>query len=567
MSVLRMKYLLMIAMFIPMLIGLPSTALAVTANEAFDNVWATTDQSVANGTATYSWFWGPSVRAQRFEPYVDSPGGQREVRYYDKSRMEINNPAGDPNNIYYVTNGLLTVELVTGQLKRGNAADAYEQLAPAQQYVAGDQSNNPGTPRYATFAPYVTAGANPYRVSDMTGQAVTGFMSGIGQMTSTDSRGITLARYESATGHNIASVFWTWFNSSSSGFRPEVGVDWVYVAGLPISEPYWIDATVGGQVKRVLVQLFERRVLTYTDSNSDPFRIEWGNIGQHYQTWNDAGTAPAPCPDSPAGTYIYVADQLNDRIQKFDGDGNFVCDWVGDYDLDGPSARPQALAVDALNNLYVNAIGRIEKYDRQGRFLGSWGSGINAWDIAIDSQGYLYMTDVASASILKYGSDGTYITQWGGLGPGNGQLDSPTGIAVDRQNNVYVADRNNHRIQKFTSSGAYLGQWNADDQEADLWGFPDSVAVDGAGNSYVTSIRIYKFGADGSLQDIFGDPGDVTGTADIAFADNGSVYAIDKINVVINRFDTNGNLLDSWGSSGTGPGAFNSPQGIAAATR
>ncbi len=434
--------------------------------------------------------------------------------------MEINDPAGDLSNIYYVTNGLLTVELVTGQLKRGNAPGAFEQREAAQQYVAGDQSNNPGTPRYATFAPFVTAGANPFRATDMTGQTVTAFMSGSGQLTSTESSGVTLARYESATGHNIASVFWDWFNSPSSGFRPDVGVDWVYVAGLPISEPYWIDATVGGITKRVLVQLFERRVLTYTASNSDPFRIEWGNIGQHYDAWVIADAGPAPCPDSPPGTYIYVADELNDRIQKFDGDGNFVCQWVGDYDLDGPSARPQAIAVDSQNFVYVNALGRIEKYDQRGRFLGSWGTSINAWDIAIDSQGNFYMTDTANSSVLKYGPSGAFITQWGGLGAGIGQLDSPTGIDVDEQGNVYVADRNNNRIQKFTSNGIYLDQWNADDQEADLWGFPDSVAVDSLGNSYVTSIRIYKFDSDGGLLDIFGDPGDVTATADIVYAAN-----------------------------------------------
>lgn len=566
----RQRRLVLVMLIVgSIVLSINSTALAVTADEAFDGVWATTDQSVANGSATYSWFWGPGPLGQRFEPYDDSPGGQREVRYYDKSRMEINNPAGDPGNIYYVTNGLLTVELVTGQLKRGNAPGAFEQREPAQQYVAGDQNNNPGTPRYATFAPYVTAGENPYRVTDMSGQAATAFMSGSGQLSTTDSRGVTLSHYEAATGHNIASVFWNWFNSPSSGFRPEVGVDWVYVAGLPISEPYWIDATVGGVTKRVLVQLFERRILTYTDANSDPFRIEWGNIGQHYQTWNDAGSGsgPAPCPDSPAGSYVYVADQLNDRIQKFDAEGNFVCEWTGDYELDGPGARPQAIAVDSQNFVYVNALGRIDKYDRQGRYLGYWGGSINAWDIAIDSQGNFYMTEIESASVMKFAPDGSFITQWGGTGSGDGQFDSPTGIAVDSQNNVYVADRNNNRIQKFTSSGVYLDQWDALGQEADLWGFPASVAVDSAGNSYATSIRVYKFAPDGSLIDIFGEVQDITGSGDIATAANGSIYAIDSNNVAVNRFDSNGVLLDSWGSQGSAPGAFSSPRGIAASTR
>lgn len=563
----RIRQLLLIAVLVPAVLVPGLTAQAITANEAFDAVWATTDQAVANGTASYSWFWGPAVRAQRVEPYENSPGGQREVRYYDKSRMEINNPANDPANIYYVTNGLLTVELVTGQLKRGDAPTAVEQHQPATQPVAGDPVNNPGTPSYVAFAPYVTTDGATNRASNQSGQAATAFMSGTGQISTTDSRGVTLAYYEGITGHNIASVFWDWFNSPSSGFRPDVGVNWVYAAGLPISEPYWIDATVGGSAKRVLVQLFERRVLTYTESNNDPYRIEWGNIGQHYQGWRDAATGPAPCPDSPAGTYIYVADSLNDRIQKFDATGNFVCQWEGDYDLDGPSARPQAIAVDSQNYLYVNALGRIEKFDQRGRFLGHWGSGINAWDIALDSQGNLYMTEVATSSVKKYGPTGDFITQWGSLGTGDGQFNSLTGIAIDSQDNVYIADRNNHRIQKFTSSGVYLDQWDAEGQEADLWGFPASVAVDDSGNTYATSTRIYMFSPDGALLDVFGEPGEVTGSGDIVVAANQTIYAVDLNNVKINRFSPESALLDSWGSAGSGPGQFNSPVGIAASTR
>ena len=563
----RIRHLLLIAILVPAVL-LPSlTARAVTANEAFDAVWSSTDQAVQNGTASYSWFWGPAVHAQRFEPYLNSPGGQREVRYYDKSRMEINNPGGDPNNIYYVTNGLLTVELVTGKLKRGDGPNDIEQHQPATQYVAGDLANNPGTPTYAAFANYVTTDAKTNRSTDKTGQAATAFMSGAGQVSTTDSRGVTLAHYQSITGHNIASVFWDWFNSPTSGFRPEIGIDWVYTAGLPISEPYWIDSTVGGNTKRVLVQLFERRVLTYTDSNNDPYRIEWGNIGLHYRTWRDASTSPAPCPDSPVGTYVYVADTLNDRIQKFDGSGNYVCSWVGDYDLDGPTARPGALAVDSQNNLYVNAIGRLEKYDQRGRFLGNWAASIFASDMALDSQGNLYVTDVSSASVKKYDPSGNLIDEWGGPGSGNGQLNSPTGITIDAQNNVYVADRNNHRIQKFSSSGDYLDQWNADGVELDLWGFPASVAVDSAGNNYATSSRIYKFDSNGGFLDIFGESSDLVGLSDIVVAPNGSIYAVDALDFTIKQYSTSGQLLDEWGGSGSGQGQFSSPNGIAASSR
>jgi sugar lactone lactonase YvrE len=564
----RIRVLLVIAVLVSSVVGITSTARAVTANEAFDAVWSATDLAVQNQTATYSWFWGPTPRAQRFEPYLNSPGGQREVRYYDKSRMEINDPGGDPNNIYYVTNGLLTVELVTGQLKRGDGPNDVEQHAPATQLVAGDPLNNPGTPSYAAFGPYVTVDAKTNRSTDKTGQAANAFMSGTGQVSTTDSRGVTLAHYQSITGHNIASVFWDWFNSPSSGFRTDIGIDWVYTAGLPISEPYWIDATVGGSTKKVLVQLFERRVMTYTDTNNDPYRIEWGNIGQHYQGWQDAATGPAPCPDSPAGTYLYVADTLNDRIQKFDASGNYVCSWLGDYDLDGPSARPWSLAVDNQNNLYVNAGGRIEKYDQRGRFLDNWGTDINAWDIAIDSQGNFYMTDVAAASVKKYSPSGNFIAEWDSVSSDTDTFDSLTGITIDAQDNVYIADRNNNRIVKFTASGTYLGQWDANDYLPDPdWQFPDSVTVDNQGNFYATAGFIYKFVNDGESLVTFGEVGDLIALTDLDFGANGTIYAIDALNTTIKQFSTAGALLDEWGGSGSGPGQFNGLRGIAASTR
>ena len=67
------------------------------------------------------------------------------MRYYDKSRMEINNPGGDQSSIYYVTNGLLTEELVTGRMQMGDSE--FDQHAPSTQLVAGDPSANPGTPQ------------------------------------------------------------------------------------------------------------------------------------------------------------------------------------------------------------------------------------------------------------------------------------------------------------------------------------------------------------------------------------------------------------------------------------
>ncbi len=62
-------------------------------------------------------------------------------------------------------------------------------------------------------------------------------------------------------------------------------LDWLFVVGRPISEPYWARVKVAGVEKDVLMQAFERRVLTYTPDNATEWRVEMGNVGQHYLRW------------------------------------------------------------------------------------------------------------------------------------------------------------------------------------------------------------------------------------------------------------------------------------------
>jgi DNA-binding beta-propeller fold protein YncE len=50
---------------------------------------------------------------------------------------------------------------------------------------------------------------------------------------------------------------------------------------------------------------------------------------------------------------IYVADVGNDRIQKFDSEGNSLTKWGTAGTGDGQFSRPRGLAVDAAGNVYV----------------------------------------------------------------------------------------------------------------------------------------------------------------------------------------------------------------------
>jgi hypothetical protein len=55
--------------------------------------------------------------------------------------------------------------------------------------------------------------------------------------------------------------------------------------------------------------------------------------------------------------------------------------------------------------------------------------------------------------------------QWGTLGTGNGQFREPADVAVDSSGNVYVLETHlyngNPRVQKFSSTGTYITQWGS----------------------------------------------------------------------------------------------------------
>ncbi|MFN3335892.1 MAG: CAP domain-containing protein, partial [Thermomicrobium sp.] len=68
--------------------------------------------------------------------------------------------------------------------------------------------------------------------------------------------------------------------------------DPLFIIGRPITEPYWTLVRLRGEVRWVLVQAFERRLLTYTPENPEGWRVEMGNVGRHYYEWR-YGTPPS----------------------------------------------------------------------------------------------------------------------------------------------------------------------------------------------------------------------------------------------------------------------------------
>jgi hypothetical protein len=263
------------------------------ADPAFDRVWQRSDRPIAEQRTSRSWLWGPRGLMARTEGYVQAPSGLRQVQYFDKARMEVNNPRGDRNSNWFVTTGLLVVELISGRTQLGD--NEYVQRPPADIPIAGDPGD-PNAPTYASFA-----GVTSQQAGDRTGQGATETIDRagqVGQYTGPQRSETLLAHFVPETGHNIPQVFWDYLNTSGTvydgrGYRTDKMIDWVFTLGYPISDPYWTRIKVGGVEREVLVQAFQRRVLTYSPSNPAGWQVEMGNVGRHYYFWRYGEELPS----------------------------------------------------------------------------------------------------------------------------------------------------------------------------------------------------------------------------------------------------------------------------------
>ena len=128
----------------------------------------------------------------------------------------------------------------------------------------------------------------------------------------------------------------------------------------------------------------------------------------------------------------------------------------------GSFILPFGVATDTGGNVYVtdNNNHRVQKFNTAGTFVTRWGSygTVNGslrypWGVAVDATGNVYIVDNSNNRIQKFTSDGTFVTKWGSFGTADGQFRYPGGIAADSSGNVYVVDSYNHRVQKFSSDG------------------------------------------------------------------------------------------------------------------
>jgi len=288
---------------------------------------------------------------------------------------------------------------------------------------------------------------------------------------------------------------------------------------------------------------------------------------------------------------IQIFDSDGNFISFIDGGGCFLSFPVNCVDPDGAGgplqlgdgqfSRPQDVAVDSSENVYVvdQPNSRIVKFDSNGNFLlnfGTSGTGDGQFTtpqgIGIDNLDFVYV--VSRHNVQKFDASGSFLLKFGSLGSGNGQFSSPWDVNVDGNGNIIVADSGNNRIQKFGSIGNFLlkfGSNNSSDP-AFIGFFQLGVATDQANNIFVPEGRfgfVKKFNENGIPLVKFGtfglELGKFFATGEIQVDQLGNVFVYDIIGR-IQKFDPIGNFVLSFGTSGKGDGEFQEVSGIEVAS-
>jgi DNA-binding beta-propeller fold protein YncE len=133
----------------------------------------------------------------------------------------------------------------------------------------------------------------------------------------------------------------------------------------------------------------------------DHFVEKWSPDGKQLATWGNPGTEDGQfsafgSDGGPRGINVdsqgnvYVTDPDNDRVQKFDSNGNFLASLTGSGDQ--TLEFPFSVAIDSADNVYVpDESFQLREFDPSGKFITAWRMWPDAVRIAPD--GTVYITE------------------------------------------------------------------------------------------------------------------------------------------------------------------------------
>ncbi len=284
---------------------------------------------------------------------------------------------------------------------------------------------------------------------------------------------------------------------------------------------------------------------------------------------------------------VYVVDSSHNRIEKFGPGGNFITSWghggsqLGQFRFfssQNPTQPPGGGIAVAGNYVYVADSGndRIERFNLQGEEAtqwGSYGSGPGQFSYprgVAANESEVIVSDDTNHRLEKFSPSGAFEGSVGSHGSGPGQFGYPYGVALDAAGDVYIADDINHRVVKLTPQLAFAGAWGGFGSKAGQLAFPRALASDPSGNTYVADTandRIEVFGPDGEFRRTLGvsgrAPGVLTAPRGLATDPAGGLLVSDTVGNRVELFAPATDALQSvWNSAGGHSAGFRRPAGI-----
>jgi sugar lactone lactonase YvrE len=262
--------------------------------------------------------------------------------------------------------------------------------------------------------------------------------------------------------------------------------------------------------------------------------------------------APASLAFDATGR-LFVLARGAQALFEFAPDGKFVRAFA-----EGLMTRSHGLFIDREGNFWATDVGAhvVYKLNREGQVLltlgvkgeaGEWNEAGGSRrlnqpnDVEVAPNGDIFVVQghtpgaMGDPRVLKFDRNGRFVKSWGGKGREPGKFDVAHGIAIDAKGLLWVTDRENQRIQIFDGDGTFV-------RELKYAGVPCAVDI---GREHIYMVngfagQVVQLDLQGKVLAAAGKAGKGVGEFGeahfVAVSPNGDIYVADSVNASVQKF-------------------------------